>query len=50
MKNTKIIEEASEKLSTLDIDYMDTEEIIEVGRSEYILEGLLREMKKVGKE
>lgn len=50
MKNTKIIEEALEKLSTLDIDYMDTEEIIEVGRSEYILEGLLREMKKVGKE
>lgn len=50
MKNTKIIEEALEKLSTLDIEYMDTEEIIEVGRSEYILEGLLREMKKVGKE
>lgn len=50
MKNIKIIEEALEKLSTLDIEYMDTEEIIEVGRSEYILEGLLREMKKVGKE
>lgn len=50
MKNIKIIEEALEKLSTLDTEYMDTEEIIEVGRSEYILEGLLREMKKVGKE
>lgn len=50
MKNIKIIEEALEKLSTLDTEYMDTGEIIEVGRSEYILEGLLREMKKVGKE
>ena len=47
MKNIKIIEEALEKLSTLDTEYMDTEEIIEVGRSEYILENLLKELKKV---